>query len=102
MKKVVVYILSLVFFIACLNMKQQSFDKAALLSLENNIDTIIALLKSSDTLVEKDKLQELFSASRKNYKKVEPFAEYYFQGLMNIVRRYQYQHLQQLHSLYRY
>jgi cytochrome c peroxidase len=81
MKKVVVYILSLVFFIACLNMKQQSFDKAALLSLENNIDTIIALLKSSDTLVEKDKLQELFSASRKNYKKVEPFAEYYFQGL---------------------
>ena len=81
MKKVVVYILSLVFFIACLNMKQESFDKAALLSLENNIDTIIALLKSSDRLVEKDKLQELFSASRKNYKKVEPFVEYYFQGL---------------------
>ena len=81
MKKVVVYILSLVFFIACLNMKQESFDKAALLSLENNIDTIIALLKSSDRLVEKDKLQELFSSSRKNYKKVEPFVEYYFQGL---------------------
>ncbi len=81
MKKVVVYILSLVFFIACLNMKQQSFDKAALLSLENNIDTIIALLKSSDSLVEKDKLQELFAASRKSYKKVEPFVEYYFQGL---------------------
>jgi cytochrome c peroxidase len=81
MKKVVVYILSLVFFIACLNMKQQSFDKAALLSLENNIDTIIALLKSSDTLVEKDKLQELFTVSRKSYKKVEPFVEYYFQGL---------------------
>ena len=81
MKKVVIYILSLVFFIACLNMKQQSFDKAALLSLENNIDTIIALLKSSDRLVEKDKLQELFSSSRKNYKKVEPFVEYYFQGL---------------------
>ena len=81
MKKVVVYILSLVFFIACLNMKQESFDKAALLSLENNIDTIIALLKSSDRLVEKDKLKELFSASRKNYKKVEPFVEYYFQGL---------------------
>ena len=81
MKKVVVYILSLVFFIACLNMKQESFDKAALLSLENNIDTIIALLKSSDRLVEKDKLQELFSVSRKNYKKVEPFVEYYFQGL---------------------
>ena len=81
MKKVVVYILSLVFFIACLNMKQVSFDKAALLSLENNIDTIIALLKSSDRLVEKDKLKELFSASRKNYKKVEPFVEYYFQGL---------------------
>ena len=81
MKKVVIYILSLVFFIACLNLKQQSFDKAALLSLENNIDTIIALLKSSDRLVEKDKLQELFSSSRKNYKKVEPFVEYYFQGL---------------------
>ena len=81
MKKVVIYILSLVFFIACLNMKQESFDKAALLSLENNIDTIIALLKSSDRLVEKDKLQELFSSSRKNYKKVEPFVEYYFQGL---------------------
>ena len=81
MKKVVVYILSLIFFIACLNMKQESFDKAALLSLENNIDTIIALLKSSDRLVEKDKLQELFSASRKNYKKGEPFVEYYFQGL---------------------
>jgi len=81
MKKVVIYILSLVFFIACLNLKQQSFDKAALLSLENNIDTIIALLKRSDRLVEKDKLQELFSSSRKNYKKVEPFVEYYFQGL---------------------
>lgn len=81
MKKVVVYILSLIFFIACLNMKQGSFDKAALHSLENNIDTIIVLLKSTDTLIEKDKLQELFSASRKKYKKVEPFVEYYFQGL---------------------
>jgi cytochrome c peroxidase len=81
MKKVFVYILSLVFFIACLNMKQESFDKAALLSLDKNIDTIIALLKSTDTLVEKDKLKELFAASRKSYKKVEPFVEYYFQGL---------------------
>ena len=81
MKKVVIYILSLVFFIACLNMKQESFDKAALLSLDNNIDTIIGLLKNTDTLVEKDKLKALFAASRKSYKKVEPFVEYYFQGL---------------------
>jgi cytochrome c peroxidase len=62
-------------------MKQESFDKAALLSLDNNIDTIIGLLKNTDTLVEKDKLKALFAASRKSYKKVEPFVEYYFQGL---------------------
>jgi cytochrome c peroxidase len=81
MKKVFGCILSLMLFFACLNVDQEKFDVAAYSSIENNIDSIIGFINNMDEVSDNDSLKIIFTDSRQRYKKIEPFIEYYYQGL---------------------
>ena len=81
MKKVFGCIIGLMLFFACLNVDQEKFDVAAYSSIENNIDSIIGFINNMDEVSDNDSLKIIFTDSRQRYKKIEPFIEYYYQGL---------------------
>ena len=83
MRKLVACICALFVVIACSknNQQQAKFDETAYSSLEDNIDSLIVVLHNLESVNDHDKLKTIFSVSRKRYKKIEPFIEYYYQGL---------------------
>ena len=83
MGKLVACICALFVMIACSknNQEHAKFDETAYSSLEDNIDSLIVVLHNLESVNEHDKLKTIFSVSRKRYKKIEPFIEYYYQGL---------------------
>ena len=81
MKKVIVGVSCLSLFFACINLNQKSFDKTAYSLIEKNIDSIIEMLNETEKVKDKNKIKKIFSDSRRIYKKIEPFVEYYYQGL---------------------
>jgi len=83
MRKLVAFICVLFVLIACSknNQQQAKFDEAAYSSLEDNIDSLIVVLHNLESVNDNNKLKTIFSVSRKRYKKLEPFIEYYYQGL---------------------
>jgi cytochrome c peroxidase len=83
MGKLVACICALFVLIACSknNQQQAKFDETAYSSLEDNIDSLIVVLHNLESVNDHDKLKTIFSVSRKRYKKIEPFIEYYYQGL---------------------
>ncbi len=81
MKKVFGCIIGLMLFFACINVDQEKFDVAAYSSIENNIDSIIGFINNMDEVSDNDSLKIIFTDSRQRYKKIEPFVEYYYQGL---------------------
>jgi len=81
MKQVFAGVFCLSFFFACINLNQKSFDKTAYSLIEKNIDSIIGIISKTEGVSDKNTLIKIFSDSRKNYKKIEPFVEYYYQGL---------------------
>ncbi|MCU0320793.1 MAG: hypothetical protein MUE72_00170 [Chitinophagaceae bacterium] len=81
MKRVVILILSLLTFFACFNKVEKPFNEIAYTTVQNNIDTIIIGLQKVEKENNADSLKKIFTTARKNYKKLEPFVEYYYQGL---------------------
>jgi len=83
MRKLAAFICVLLLVIACSknNQQQAKFDVTAYTSLEDNIDSLIVVLHNLESVNDKNKLKTIFSVSRKRYKKLEPFIEYYYQGL---------------------
>ena len=81
MKQIFAGVFCLSLFFACINLNQKSFDKTAYSLIEKNIDSIIGIISKTEGVSDKNTLIKIFSDSRKNYKKIEPFVEYYYQGL---------------------
>jgi cytochrome c peroxidase len=81
MKQVFAGVFCLSLFFACINLNQKSFDKTAYSLIEKNIDSTIGILRKTEGVSDKNTLIKIFSDSRKSYKKIEPFVEYYYQGL---------------------
>jgi len=83
MRKLIACICALLVMIACSknNQQQAKFDETAYSSLKDNIDSLIVVLHNLESVNDHDKLKTIFSVSRKRYKKIEPFIEYYYQGL---------------------
>jgi cytochrome c peroxidase len=82
MKKLIAFICGLLLIFACSKtIQNEKFDQAAYSTLEENIDSLIVVLHNLESVNDHDKLKTIFSVSRKRYKKIEPFIEYYYQGL---------------------
>lgn len=81
MKNLFFCVFCLLLFFACVTISQKSFDKTAYSFVEKNIDSVNGILSKTEGESDKNTLIKIFSDSRKNYKKIEPFVEYYYQGL---------------------
>ena len=81
MKKVLVTILTALTFYACFNNAEKPFNEIGYQIVKNNIDTIVIGLKKAEIVTNADSLKNIFINARKNYKKIEPVVEYYYQGL---------------------
>jgi cytochrome c peroxidase len=76
-------ILLLVFvsFFSCKEKEYQTFEGNILLTVEGKIDTLTVALNGLENTKDTDDLLLKFQDCRHQYKKIEPFVEYYFQGL---------------------
>jgi cytochrome c peroxidase len=81
MRKIFVAVSSVLLLFACININQEKFDKAAYGSVENKIDSIVFYINNMNGVSDINKLKKTLTESRKHYKNIEPFIEYYYQGL---------------------
>ena len=81
MRKIFIAFISILLPFACISINQDKFDKAAYASMENKIDSIVFYIDNMDGVSDKNKLKKLLTNNRKRYKNIEPFIEYYYQGL---------------------
>jgi cytochrome c peroxidase len=81
MRKIFVAAISVLLLFACININQEKFDKAAYASMENKIDSIVFYINNMNGVSDKNNLKKTLTESRKHYKNIEPFIEYYYQGL---------------------
>ena len=49
--------------------------------MENKVDSIVYTLNKMEGVSDKNELKKILTSSRKSYKNIEPFIEYYYQGL---------------------
>lgn len=59
----------------------QSFPETIVQAIQTDVDTLVADLKQLEVMRSRDSLQAGFSNCRSRYKSIEPFIEYYYQGL---------------------
>lgn len=81
MKKVFVTVLTALTFYACFNNEEKPFNEVVYQIVNSNIDSIVMGLKNAEIVTNADSLKNIFINTRKNYKKIEPVIEYYYQGL---------------------
>ena len=81
MRKIFVAVTGILLLFACININQEKFDKAAYASIENKIDSIVFTINKMEGVSDKIELKKILTDSRKSYKNIEPFIEYYYQGL---------------------
>jgi cytochrome c peroxidase len=83
MKKIPIVLCTIcaILLYACLSKGPAQFDEVTRTSIENRIDTIAGILKKVEEANNTDTAKRMFSAARKSYKIIEPFIEYYYQGL---------------------
>lgn len=74
---------SFVFFvlISCNEKKQELLENNLQRNLSQKIDSLSAIFNEIEKTNNQNELIRNFKTSRKLYKKIEPFVEYYFQGL---------------------
>jgi cytochrome c peroxidase len=82
MKKIFVAVVGILLLFACININQDKFDKAAYATLENKVDSIVFTINKMEGVSDKNELKKILTNSRKIYKNIEPFIEYYYQGLI--------------------
>jgi cytochrome c peroxidase len=61
--------------------KYLTLDKKLCATISTKIDTLSAILTEIEKTKDEKELMLKFKKTRKEYKKIEPFVEYYFQGL---------------------
>jgi len=81
MKRVLILSFAALCFCACENNNSNSLDNTLHRIVESRIDTLNATLKGFENAIDKEKIRSCFTNSRNQYKKIEAFVEYYFQGL---------------------
>jgi cytochrome c peroxidase len=75
------YFLIVLFSIfSCTDKGHTTFENQVKSSVLNKVDTIILTLNEIENSTHKNELTEKFNKARKQYKNIEPFVEYYFQG----------------------
>lgn len=77
-KKLPIFIISLLFVSAC---KHKSFEACSYNAIESKVDSTILVLKGFEKTGSTQELKRILSRGRKHYKEIEPFVEYYFQGI---------------------
>lgn len=75
---ILIYFIFILF--SCTDKSQQTFERNIKVSIVTKIDSLNLYLNEFENI--KDKKEQIiqFTKARKIYKKIEPFAEYYFQG----------------------
>ena len=66
---------------SCTEKESQTFESKLKVTVSEKIDTLGIALVELENTESKEELIQTFRKARKDYKKIEPFVEYYFQGL---------------------
>ncbi|TAF45449.1 MAG: cytochrome-c peroxidase [Sphingobacteriales bacterium] len=80
LKKILFFCLFII-VISCTKNENKSFESLIHTDIEEKIDTLNLALNELVKLKDTKKIKISFFNSRNKYKKIEPFVEYYFQGL---------------------
>jgi cytochrome c peroxidase len=75
------YIFIILFSIfSCSDKGHKTFESEVKTTVINKVDTLISTLNDLETTTLEKDFSEKFTKARKQYKNIEPFVEYYFQG----------------------
>ncbi|WP_207420152.1 cytochrome-c peroxidase [Desertivirga brevis] len=81
MTRILFLIFTLLYVLSCTNKSPESFEDRIQANIEAKIDSLNLTLEQLEEAGNKETLLLNFKQSRKQYKNIEPFVEYYFQGL---------------------
>jgi cytochrome c peroxidase len=81
MKKTIIFPLLLVTLFSCVDKEYLTLDKKLYATISTKIDILTTALTEIEKTKDEKELMLKFKKTRKEYKKIEPFVEYYFQGL---------------------
>lgn len=81
MKRTIILSFLILFLFSCVDKDHKTLEKNLQTTLSVKVDTINTVLTEIEKEKDKEKLILKFKKTRKEYKKIEPFIEYYFQGL---------------------
>ena len=81
MKKTIILSFLIFSLFSCVNKEYQTLDKKLYAAIATKIDTLNAALSEIEKTKDEKELMLKFKKTRKEYKKIQPFVEYYFQGL---------------------
>lgn len=81
MNRTIILVCFLLTLFSCKDEGAQSFESQCKITISNKLEGINLTLKNLETLKNKDTLILKFKEVRKEYKTIEAFVEYYFQGL---------------------
>lgn len=81
MKKTIILSFLILSLFSCVNNEYQNLEKKLHAIVSIKIDSLATSLTEMEKEIDKNKLILQFKKNRKEYKKIEPFVEYYFQGL---------------------
>lgn len=80
MKKTIILSFVIASLFSCVDKKYQNLEKKLQITISTKIDTLVTGLTEIENAKDKNGLIQKFKITRKQYKKIEPFVEYYFQG----------------------
>jgi cytochrome c peroxidase len=79
-KYVILLLICIAFLFSCLSNQKKVIFQDTHLTIQKKIDSLHYLLSTIETKTSNVELQHIFTTSRKYYKQIEPFIEYYYQG----------------------
>jgi cytochrome c peroxidase len=81
MTRIIILLICLLALFSCQDKEYQSLESKLHSTISEKIDTLTVVLTDMEKIEDPKKLILCFNKNRKEYKKIEPFVEYYFQGL---------------------
>lgn len=81
MNRTILLLFILAFSFSCVDKRHQTLESKLHTDISEKIDTLIGTLGNLEKTKDEEALIQHFKRSREEYKKIEPFVEYYFQGL---------------------
>jgi len=80
MKKTIILSFVIASLFSCVDKKYQNLEQKIQTTISIKIDTLVSGLTEIENAKDENGLIQKFKKTRKEYKKIEPFIEYYFQG----------------------